>query len=172
MSLIQILFILNDTILIGLHWVSFSLFKKNSPPRTCLLILDWGEGRGWGREREKEGDINLLPPISALTRDQTQDLLLHGTKLSLTEPPSGGSTGPLLRSQTRLIFRISWRVTHTVPYHMYAQTHIQVPRLHPYGFDSFVQVGLNNSYLENILQVMLMIDHIWKCLSKTILTIC
>ena len=48
-----------------------------------------------GRRRERhwsETNINWLPPIYALTRDRTHNLLVYMSMLQTTEPPSHGTS--------------------------------------------------------------------------------
>ena len=40
--------------------------------------------------RERERNINWLPPVHTLTRDWTHNLLVYGTTLQPTEPPGQG----------------------------------------------------------------------------------
>lgn len=55
----------------------FKLFLFSPHPRTFISLLS---------ERERERNINWLPPTHDPTRDQTCSLLAHGTTLQLTEP--------------------------------------------------------------------------------------
>ena len=69
-------------------WPVLSLFKKILTRGQCLLILERGEWREGGREREREGERNIdrSPLALALTRDRTRNL---GVRLT------GNQTGAL-----------------------------------------------------------------------------
>ena len=68
-------------------------FFFNPHLRICFLILERGVNREGGRERKRETsmwerNIDQLPPVCALTGEQTHNLLVFGTMLQPTEPPA------------------------------------------------------------------------------------
>ena len=82
-------------------------FKKISHPRICLLILErevgvgeWGERETlmWGRHRLHAPLLEIEPTaqVCALTGNWTPNLLVHGTVLQQSEPPSQGKSSLLI----------------------------------------------------------------------------
>ena len=52
------------------------------------MYIDFRDEEG---ERNTDGrNIDWLPPVLALTRDQTHNLLVYGRTFQTTEPPAGG----------------------------------------------------------------------------------